>query len=100
MRAARTSALTLVSDDHVPPLQARERFILRNEADGHLVGGPGPHGDAPRACYVGDVRPSRGLFTMLEAVAASPPWTSSGRFAAVTGPRSNAVVPSLISSGA
>lgn len=75
MRAARTSALTLVSDDHVPPLQARERFILRNEADGHLVGGPGPHGDAPRACYVGDVRPSRGLFTMLEAVAASPPWT-------------------------
>jgi glycosyltransferase involved in cell wall biosynthesis len=73
--AARTSALTLVSDDHVPPLRARERFILRNEADGHLVGGPGPPGDTPRACYVGDVRPSRGLFTMLDAVAASPPWT-------------------------
>lgn len=74
-RAARTSALTLVSDDHVPPLQARERFVLRNEADGGLVGGPAPHGDTPRACYVGDVRPSRGLFTMLDAVAAAPGWT-------------------------
>lgn len=74
-RAARTSALTLVSDDHVPPLQARRRFVLRNEADGGLVGGPEPHGASPRACYVGDVRPSRGLFTMLEAMAASPSWT-------------------------
>ena len=75
MHAARTSALTLVSDDHVPPLQARRRLVLRNEADSQLVGGPTPHGNVPRACYVGDVRPSRGLFTMLEAVAATPPWT-------------------------
>jgi glycosyltransferase involved in cell wall biosynthesis len=74
-RSAGTAALTLVSDEHVPPRRARRRMVLRNEADLRLVGAPAEPDPQPRACYVGDVRPSRGLFAMLDAVAAAPGWT-------------------------
>lgn len=74
-RFAATAALTIVSDDHVPPRTARRRLVVRNEADLHLVGAPAEPSPQPRACYVGDVRRSRGIFTMLDAVAAAPGWT-------------------------
>ncbi|MBD3785249.1 MAG: glycosyltransferase [Micrococcales bacterium] len=72
--AARTSAATLVADDHVPPGRARRRLVVRNEADLGLVGTPREPAATPLACYVGDVRPSRGLPAMLEAVAGAPGW--------------------------
>lgn len=73
-RAAATCALTLVADDHVPPSSARQRMVVRNEADLRLVGEPAAPTAAPRAAYVGDVRASRGLFTMLDALEAAPGW--------------------------
>jgi glycosyltransferase involved in cell wall biosynthesis len=74
-RAAATASLTLVADAHVRPTTARHRLVVRNEADARLVGPPADPDPAPRAVYVGDVRRSRGLFTMLDALAAAPGWT-------------------------
>lgn len=66
--------LTLVADAHVPPVVARRRLVVRNEADHELIGPSQPRDDAPRAAYVGDVRTSRGLFTMLVAIRDAPGW--------------------------
>lgn len=67
--------LTVVADEHVPPLGARERLVVRNLPDLSLLPPPGPPDAVPRAVYVGDLRASRGLFTMLEAVEQAPAWT-------------------------
>ncbi len=74
------AALTVVADEHVPPVasRCRRRLVVRNLPDPELVPqGPGPVGrtSPPRAVYVGDVRTSRGLRTMLDAVALAPGWT-------------------------
>jgi glycosyltransferase involved in cell wall biosynthesis len=67
--------LTVVADEHVPPATARHRLVVRNLPDlGHLPA-PVPRDATPRAVYIGDVRRSRGLVTMLEAVAAAPDWS-------------------------
>ncbi len=70
--------LTVVADDHVPPLPAgcRRRVVVRNLPDAASLPIPIPAPDRPplRAVYVGDVRTSRGLRDMVEAVAAAPPW--------------------------
>lgn len=66
--------LTLVADEHVPPGTARRRMVVRNEADKELIGPSQPWDEQPRAAYVGDVRASRGLFTMLEALRGAPEW--------------------------
>ena len=65
--------LTSVADDHLAPMTARRRLVVRNlprlnefEAATRAA--------TPRAIYIGDVRPSRGLFTMLDAVALAPGW--------------------------
>jgi glycosyltransferase involved in cell wall biosynthesis len=74
-RAAARSTLTIVADEHVPPARARQRMVVRNEPDTSMLPPaqrPGPH---PRAAYVGDVRASRGLFAMLDALAAAPGWS-------------------------
>ncbi|SOC52392.1 glycosyltransferase [Ornithinimicrobium cerasi] len=74
LQVARGAALTVVADDDVPPLRARNRLVLPN------VPYPGmlpPHAEpdaSPRAVYVGDVRSSRGLFAMLDALTAAPAW--------------------------
>ncbi|WP_404384267.1 glycosyltransferase [Knoellia locipacati] len=77
-RAAETVAarsdLTLVADEHVPPGSARHRMVVRNEADRELIGPSQPWDETPRAVYVGDVRASRGLFTMLDALRGAPQW--------------------------
>ena len=67
--------LTAVADDHVPPRQARERVVVRNEVRAGEVGACAPRDPLPRAVYVGDVRASRGFRTMVEAVDRTPPWT-------------------------
>lgn len=72
------AALTVVADEHVPPRDGacRRRLVVRNLPDPALLPAPaGPVDDpAPRAVYVGDVRTSRGLRTMVEAVALAPGW--------------------------
>lgn len=66
--------LTVVADEHLPPAVARARLVVRNLPDLSLLPGPGAPEATPRAVYVGDLRASRGLFAMLEAVAAAPGW--------------------------
>jgi glycosyltransferase involved in cell wall biosynthesis len=73
------AALTVVADDHVPPGpgRCRRRLVVRNLPDPALLPPGRPAVDAPvlRAVYIGDVRTSRGLRTMVEAVAAAPGWS-------------------------
>ncbi len=73
-RAAAQVALTVVADDHVPPLVANRRMVVRNEPDLRLLGEVGVPDSQPRAVYVGDVRASRGLSSMLTLIQASPLW--------------------------
>ena len=83
-RAAARADLTVVADDHVPPQAdaVRRRLVVRNVPSlRHVRGDDAAATTAPpsadgalRAVYVGDVRTSRGLRTMVEAVAAAPGW--------------------------
>jgi len=74
VRAAARADLTVVADDHVPPLAARARLVVRNLPRPGDLPPPGDPDPEPRALYVGDVRPSRGLAAMVDAVLAAPPW--------------------------
>lgn len=67
--------LTVVADDYIPPLQARRRLVVRNVPDYDYLPAVSEPEPQPRAIYIGDVRRSRGLATMLEAVALAPDWT-------------------------
>ena len=67
--------LTVVADEHVPPATARRRLVVPNLPDLSMLPPPGPREATPRALYVGDVRASRGLFAMLEAVRSAPDWS-------------------------
>ncbi|CAN7154835.1 glycosyltransferase [Knoellia sp. LjRoot47] len=93
-RAAETVAsradLTLVADEHVPPGSARRRLVVRNEADKELIGPSQPWDERPRAAYVGDVRASRGLFAMLDALRGAHEWTLD-----VVGPVASADQPAV-----
>jgi glycosyltransferase involved in cell wall biosynthesis len=72
--AARRADLVVVADEHVPPTDARARLVVRNLPDLHMLPEPSGREARPRALYVGDVRGSRGLWAMLEAVERSPEW--------------------------
>lgn len=72
-RAARGADLTVVADEHLLP-DAPNRVVLRNLPDPTMLPGPSEPAPTPRALYVGDLRRSRGLFTMLDAVEAAPGW--------------------------
>ena len=67
--------LTVVADDHVPPLSARRRLVVRNEPDPTMLPPMVVRSEEPRAVYVGDVRRSRGLAAMLEALEGAPGWS-------------------------
>lgn len=73
-RIAGRAALTVVADEHVPPLRARRRLVVPNEPDLSMLPQPAAPGAEPRALYVGDVRRSRGLFAMVEAMRLAPDW--------------------------
>ncbi len=69
--------VTVVADDHVPPLQeaTRRRIVVTNLPDLSML----PPADRLvatgwHALYVGDLRASRGLDDMLRAVAGAPGW--------------------------
>lgn len=67
----RHADLVLVADEHVPPRRAGKRYVMRNEPDFTLLPDMmSPVDDGQwRAVYIGDNRRSRGLQTMVEAVA-------------------------------
>ena len=73
-RLAARADLTVVADDHLPPMTGRERLVVRNLPDTALLPEPSEPAATPRALYVGDLRASRGLFTMLEAIERAPGW--------------------------
>lgn len=66
--------ITAVADEHVPPRRARRRMVVRNRPDLSMTSPAGEPDAVPRAIYIGDVRASRGLWTMVDAVAATPDW--------------------------
>ena len=78
MIASERADLTVVADEHLPPPsdRCRRRLVVRNLPDLSVVGIAGTTENAgpPRAVYVGDVRRSRGLETMIEAVAGAESW--------------------------
>jgi glycosyltransferase involved in cell wall biosynthesis len=73
-RLAGRADLTVVADEHLPPAAARDRLVVRNLPDAAMLPRPAEPDPNPRALYVGDLRASRGLFAMLDAVAAAPGW--------------------------
>jgi glycosyltransferase involved in cell wall biosynthesis len=71
---ARTCRLVVVADVQVPPLEASDRLVVRNQPDPRMLPEPVDREAVPRALYVGDVRASRGLYAMLDAVEAAQGW--------------------------
>jgi len=74
MTLAARADITAVADEHVRPIKARQRLVLRNLPFGDVLPAPTRPDPIPRAIYVGDIRRSRGLFEMLEAIAVAPGW--------------------------
>lgn len=74
-RLAAGADVTSVVDDHVPPVTAKRRLVIENRPDLALLAPHDGRSGPPRAVYVGDLRTSRGLFDMVEAVAAAPDWS-------------------------
>lgn len=73
-RLAARADLCVVADEHIPPRSARRRIVVENMPDPELLPAPADRDPTPRAIYIGDLRASRGLFDMLDAVAAAPGW--------------------------
>ena len=78
VRATERADLTIVADEHLPPPadRCRRRLVVPNLPDLTMVkiSSGGADAGTPRAVYIGDVRRSRGLETMVEAVATAPSW--------------------------
>jgi glycosyltransferase involved in cell wall biosynthesis len=74
LAVARRADLVVVADEHVPPRVARNRLVVRNVPDGHYLPPPSDLDADPRAVYIGDLRRSRGLQWMIDAVSAASGW--------------------------
>ena len=74
-QVAARADLTTVADIQVPPFDARNRLVVRNFPDFSLLTLSGELSTEPRAIYIGDVRQSRGIKTILEAADLSPKWS-------------------------
>jgi glycosyltransferase involved in cell wall biosynthesis len=66
--------ITVVVDDWVRPLQAKKRLVVRNAPDIRFLPDPQDPDIDPRAIYIGDVRRSRGLWSMLRTMELAPNW--------------------------
>jgi len=66
--------VTIVVDDWVRPLQGKKRLVVRNAPDIRFLPDPQEPDLLPRALYVGDVRRSRGLWSMLRTMELTPDW--------------------------
>lgn len=73
-KLAASSDMTSVADHQVPPFNAKKRVVVRNLPDTSLLTVSEKLSSTPTAIYIGDVRKSRGLFTMLDVAALSPDW--------------------------
>lgn len=71
---ASSADLTTVADVHVPPFSAKKRLVVRNFPDLSLITPSGELGSTPRAIYIGDVRQSRGLHSMLAVAEIATHW--------------------------
>lgn len=71
--AAARVDLTLVADEQVPPLSARERIVVKNFPRLDSTQRPRLR-SVPIAAYVGDVRRSRGVLEMIEGVLSAEGW--------------------------
>jgi glycosyltransferase involved in cell wall biosynthesis len=74
LAVARRADLVVVADEHVPPHVARNRLVVRNVPDGDYLPAPSDPDADPRAVYIGDLRRSRGLQSMIDAVSAASGW--------------------------
>ena len=72
--ASKQADLTIVVDNWVRPANAKNRLVIPNAPDPRFLPAVGAASTAPRALYVGDVRASRGLWTMLRAIEMSEAW--------------------------
>ncbi|WP_162458330.1 glycosyltransferase [Pseudactinotalea terrae] len=72
--AAAHADLTVVADSHLLP-EAPRRIVLSNNADLSFLPAPADPEPQPRAIYIGDIRSSRGLDAMIEAIRRAPGWT-------------------------
>lgn len=71
---ARRADLTTVADVQVPPLSAKNRLVVRNLPDYSMLTNSGDRSTTPRAIYIGDLRKSRGLHSMLRLAELAPDW--------------------------
>ena len=67
--------LTIVVDDWVKPITAKNRIVIHNAPDIRFLPEPSDLDKNPRAIYIGDVRNSRGLFSMLRAIEMTDDWS-------------------------
>ena len=74
-KVAARADLTTVADVQVPPFDARKRLVVRNFPDLSLLTPSGELSAQPRAIYIGDVRTSRGIKTILETAELAPKWS-------------------------
>ncbi len=72
--ASARADVTVVVDDWVRPLEAKRRLVVRNAPDTRFLPEISEADISPRALYVGDVRGSRGLWSMLRTMELTPDW--------------------------
>lgn len=73
--ASASADLTITVDDWVKPLTAKNRLVIHNAPDARFLPEPSQPDLNPRAIYIGDVRESRGLFSMLKAIEFTDNWS-------------------------
>lgn len=72
--ASARADVTIVVDEWVRPLVAKKRLVVTNAPDVRFLPGIYAPDSTPRALYVGDVRSSRGLWSMLRTLELAPDW--------------------------
>lgn len=73
--ANRRADLVVVADEHIGAGIPGRRLVVRNLPVRAHLPDVGTRDREPRAIYVGDIRRSRGLVAMLEALERAPAWT-------------------------
>jgi len=72
--ASARADVTVVVDEWVRPLTAKKRLVVTNAPDVRFLPEVQAPDTMPRALYVGDVRASRGLWSMLRTLELAPEW--------------------------
>lgn len=72
--ASARADVTVVVDEWVRPFTAKNRLVVTNAPDVRFLPDIHAPDSIPRALYVGDVRGSRGLWSMLRTLELAPDW--------------------------